>query len=161
MTSINHSDRDLEIIARQFRFRKWFAVVVGFIVAIASTVAVNSVVSSNNHAAAVSARADCKTQYQSILNDPVRLRDNLVAQVGSLGADLNSQLGNALLGSEVGVRPTVADVAKYSATKAQLDIRRDQLSKSILMVNAEPTLNKASTQGFTWEGHHYPACPKV
>lgn len=161
MTSANHPDRDLENIARRLQFRKWLAVIVGFIVAIAASVAVNSIVSSNNHAAAVSARADCKTQYQSILNEPVKIRDNLIAQVDSLGAALNSQLGTALLNSQSGVKPTAADVAKYSATKTALDLRRDQLSRSIMMVNDEPTLNQASTKGFVWQGHRYSACPSV
>lgn len=156
--------RDLADLAHRFTIRKWLAVgigVLGAIGLIALLVTLSAYTTANNAQRQTSARADCKTEYSSVLGGPVKNRDNLTAVVSSLGAQLNSQLGTALLNSEVGIRPSQADVSNYAATKALLDSNSRQLLAAIATVNKLPTLNQASTHGFTFDGTKYPPCPVV
>lgn len=104
-------------------------------------------------------RSDCKTTYNSILQKPIIDRDNLKSDVGVLTGDLESQLGSALLGIEQGVKVSQAVINSYSATKDQLDAKRNELEASIAKVNALPSLATASNNGFTFNGVKYPACP--
>lgn len=120
-----------------------------------------SLINSSNHAGELATRSDCKTQYTSILTGPVTARDNLTSQVGSLNADLNSQLGTALLNLELGQQPSTATVAHYAATKANLDAKRAQLATAIGVVEKEPSLNAATTKGFHFDGRSYPPCAIV
>lgn len=155
---------ELSEIASRLQFRKVVGFVAGGVLLVWLVVFILlavSLISSSTHTGALAARSDCKTQYNSILIGPVQTRDNLTSQVDSLSADLNSQLGSALLALQLGNNPSPAVVADYAATKAALDVKRSQLSRAIEAVNREPTLNAATTEGFTFAGHSYPACPAV
>lgn len=155
---------ELNEISSRLRFRQWVGLGAAIVLvgeAILFALVGNALINSTNHTGSLAARSDCKTQYTSILAGPVQKRDNLHAQVDSLGADLNSQFGLALLNLETGEQPSGSVIATFSATKTQLDVKRAQLSAAIDAVNKEPTLNSATNRGFRFEGHSYPACPEA
>lgn len=108
-----------------------------------------------------SKRSDCKTQYSSVLGRPVTKRSTLAGEVQEANADLSSQLGADLLNLEAGHPITQAQIDQYSATKANLDTLRAEFTAQLALVAALPTPDQADTHGFTFEGRHYPACPKV
>jgi hypothetical protein len=142
-------------MASQLRFRKiaaLFGSAVIIVLLIGAWFVAQHVLSSN-------ARQDCKTAYSSILAGPVTSRDDVAAQMAVTGGSLESQLGSALLGIEAGGKVTTAVVQKYESTLVAFNALRTQLDKDIAVVNHLPTLNTASTKGFTFQGQHYPACP--
>lgn len=155
---------ELSEIADRLRFRQIVGVVAAVVLVgwmVVFGLLASSLISSSNHTGQLAARSDCKTQYTSILDRPVKTRDNLNSQANSLTSDLQSQLGTALLNLEAGQQVTPAVIAQYAATKAALDAKRAQLGTAIRAVEKEPSLNAATTKGFRFDGVTYPACPKV
>jgi hypothetical protein len=158
------SPDELTEIASRLRFRQIVGIVAGVVLIVWMVVFVllsTSLVGTSNHTGQLAERSDCKTQYSSILGAPVQTRDNLTSQVASISADLQSQLGSALLAVTAGQNPTAADVVLYETTKHALDAERAQLKAAIIAVDQEPTLNAATVKGFRLDGVTYPACPKV
>lgn len=155
---------ELGEIASRLRFRQWVGAIAAVVLVIWMVVFIllaASLINSSNHAGQLAVRSDCKTQYTSILNGPVQTRDDLTSQVASLSADLNSQLGTALLNLELGQQPSPATVAHYASTKADLDAKRAQLARAITVVAHDPSLNAATTRGFGFNGQTYPPCAIV
>lgn len=107
-------------------------------------------------------RFDCKTQYNALLGDKVKARDNFTAEVSALSASLNAQFGAALLDAQAtGHRSTPDEVASFRATKAELDAKSERLDGAIAVVRKLPNLDQAADHGFSLDGKSYPPCPKV
>lgn len=160
---------DLEVAADphpieqpRFPFRRSMALLVAVVLiawVVIWTVTSLSVLNSQNHNNEAASRADCKTQYNAILQGPVTKRDNLTSQVASLNGDLQSQLGSALLGVEAGLPIQPQVISSYAATQASLEGKRSELAAAIDVVTELPTLNTAANDGFTFANHHYAPCP--
>lgn len=155
---------DLAEIASRLKFRQIVGIIAAIVLIgwmITFGFLSSDLINSSTHTGQLAARSDCKTQYTSILDGPVKARDDLNSQVASITADLQSQLGTALLDLEAGQSLAPSVITQYAATKAVLDARRTELGAAIAVVMKEPSLNEATVKGFRFDGTVYPACPLV
>lgn len=90
---------------------------------------------------AASARADCRTEYNAVLNESLKIRDNLAIQA-------NIDFAGYLLGD-----PTTKE--------AKLLENRNLLQAAEKVVDEQPALAEAMRDGFSLRGVTYPPCPVV
>jgi len=139
-----------EILGRQRRRRAFSTVsaVLGIVVMLAFIIVTFFIiVPDSNRVRDLAERGDCKTHYDSLLAAQVTER-------GNLSADLNAQLGAALLKARTGVEATPEVVQRFLDTQQALQRQIDK-------VKAQPALDDAVRHGFVLDGRRYPPCPAV
>jgi hypothetical protein len=155
---------EMQAIADRSRFRAYSSLIgaaVSIVSMIAFVVIALVLLGTGQHGNELSEQSSCITKYTSILKGPNNARSNLSAEVSALTGGLDSQLGTALLDDVAGQPIPAATVARFSAIRTELATKSDELNRAIAKVNAEPSLTSATTNGFTFEGTHYPACVTV
>lgn len=141
------SAADKRHIVHRGRVREWFPIVVSVVALALVGVLSAATFSAADRSSQASDRTDCRSKYSALFQQKRDQRDNL-------DADLNAQLGQALLNSQTGARPQAEEVARYTKT-------HDELDAAVKAVDALPRIDVAADHGFTLDGKSYPACPNV
>lgn len=145
------------------RLRRPYIIAVSVLVVavIALTVVLTGVVIKLGQVNTLSNRNDCKTEYNSLLNEAVQRRDDLGVTAGVLNDSLSIQLGQALLAAQNGGRAGPEAVATYQQTVEKLGAVNVAWSVAANQVAHQPLLDDASAHGFTLNGKKYPPCPSL
>jgi hypothetical protein len=153
---------EMQAIADRTRWRSYSSLIgaATSIVAMLAFVIVGILfLNSANKGNTLDESTNCARQYSSILGGPVTIRDNLTSQVAALVGDGQGIFGTALLNVENGISPSPAVIAAFQANASALAAKTVELNAAIAVVKKLPTTAEATTHGFTFAGHHYPACP--